>query len=212
MSHKIVYMCPVCRNRIEYDIKSVTMYTHEKKNVDGNTEWIEEEQPITSPAMVNTIAPMNCNHVKAFKDYHVYPTNSMIAVPEWVPELIDGIVKAIPDAYNFMLPHFDIWGPGGVESTCILSLSFKTHDSDAFTRFMEVASILIDKDINGYGSSLKAVLNGSRLPPSECSINISAPGVNFMSSNRGRGRSFFEFVRHIIYRYNNYEQMTIGGM
>ena len=111
-----------------------------------------------------------------------------------------------------MLPHFDIWGPDGAESTCVLSLSFKTHDSDAFTRFMEVASILIDKDINGYGSSLKVVLNGSKLPPSECSINIAAPGVNFMSSNRGRGRSFFEFVRHIIYRYNNYEQMTIGGM
>jgi hypothetical protein len=188
------------------------VYTYEKKNIDGNIEFVEKEQPITTPAMVTCIAPMNCNHTNASEDYRVYPINSMIAVPEWVPELVDRIIKAIPDAYNFMLPHFNIWGPDGVESTCTLSLSFKTHDSDAFTRFMEVASILIDKDINGYGSYLKVVLNGSRLPPSECSINISAPGVNFMSSNKGRGRSFFEYVRHIIYRYNNYEQMTIGGI
>ena len=212
MSHKLVYMCPLCRNRIEYNIKSVTMYTHEKKNVDGNTEWIEKEHPITTPAMVTTIGSMKCNHIKAVKDYYAYPVVDMVPVPEWVPELVDGIIKAIPDAYNFTLPRFNIWGPDGAESTCALSLSFKTHDSNAFTRFMEVASILIDKDINGYGSSLKVALNGSKLPPSECYINISAPGVNFMSSNSGRGRSFFEFVRHIIYRYNNYEQMTIGGM
>ena len=212
MSHKLVYMCPICRNRIEFDINSVTMYRHEKKKLDGSDEYIEKEYPITSPAMVTTIGPIKCDHIKTSKHHRSYPMANMIPVPVWVPKMVEEIINAIPDAYDFILPKFNIWGLDGVESTCALSLQFKTHDITAFSRFMEIASITIDKDINGYGSILKAVLNGSALPPSECCINISAPNVNFMTSDMGRGKSFSKLVSHIIYQYNNYEQMTIGGI
>lgn len=220
MSHKLVYMCPICKNRIEYNIGSVIMYTHEKKNIDGNIEWVEKDHPITTPALVTVINPPNCSHIKYSKDYMTQPASCMIPVPEWVPEIIDGIIGIIPDACDFTVPMFTIWGTDGAESTCTLTLSFKTNDIGAFTRFMEIASILIDKDINGYSSVLKVMINGSRLPKSdsvcnmidECSINISAPNTNFMSSNKGRGRSFLEFVRHIVYRYSHYEQMMIVGV
>lgn len=212
MSYKLVYMCSLCRNRIEYDIESITMYTHEKKSIDGNIECVEKEYHITSPAMVTTISPPRCNHTRALKNCNTYPIEDMIPVPEWVPQLIDEIIKIIPDAYNFILPRFNIWGSDGVESTCALFLSFKTHNIDAFSRFMKIASLLIEKDINGYKSILKVTVNGNKLPPSECSIDIKSPYVNFMSSNNGRGRSFFEYVRHIICKYSDYEQMTIGGV
>ena len=220
MSHKLVYMCPVCRNRIEYDIGSVTMYTHEKKNIDGNTEWIEGSHPITTPALVTTINPPKCNHVKDSKEYKVQPVSHMIPVPEWVPEIMDSIIRIIPDAHNFEIPTFTIWGENGVDSTCKLTLSFSTNDINAFTRFVEIASILIDEDTRGYASKLKVGVISSRLPDTycdgnsieDCSIKIYAPSVNFMSSNSGRGRTFFEFIRHIIIRYSNYEQMKIGGI
>lgn len=213
MSYKLVYMCPICRNRIEYDINSVAMYTHEKKNVDGAIELVEREQSITTPAFVTTINPPKCNHIK---DYRIYPVIDMVPVPEWVPELVDRIIRMIPDAYDFVLPMFKICVVNGQESTCSLSLIFKTYDTNAANKFVEIADDLIDTDICGYKSKLKANISIDRMRMTKnkerCIITICAPDVNFMTSNGGRGRAFFEFIRHISIRYGNRYQMTIRGV
>lgn len=215
---KLVYMCPLCRNRIEYDIKSVTMYTHEKKNVDGNIELVEKEHHITSAAIVTTISPLKCKHTKSFKDHKVYPIESMIPVPEWVPDMMDELIKTIPDACNFTIPKFRV--SEEVESTCSLALTFKTFSIDVFIKFMEIASILIEKDINGYGSYLKVHVSGSRFPKLDgdgnkielCSINVIAPNIDFMSANEGKGKLFYRYIKSILDEFNKYDQMRIGDI
>ena len=98
---KLVYMCPICRNRVEYNIGSVTMYTHENKLIDGALEEIEIEQPINTAAIVTTINPLKCAHLKNTDKCHL--PYKMIAVPEWTPTLVDKIVKIFPDIYNIQV-------------------------------------------------------------------------------------------------------------
>jgi len=215
---KLVYMCPICRNRVEYNISSVTMYTHENKLIDGALEEIEIEQPINTAAIVTTINPLKCAHLKNTDKSH--SPYKMIAVPEWTPTLVDKIVKIFPDIYNISLPMFTVWGDDGKDSTCSLRLCFSTNDTISATRFIDIAKAILDKNINGYKSTAKIKIGHAIFPASNDKgdtikknvIMIFAPSIDFMKSNKGRALGFCNFIENIIYQFNNYDQITIGGV
>lgn len=214
---KLVYMCPICRNRIEYVIDSITMYTHGTKMVKGELEEIEIEQPITTAAMVTTINPIVCNHLKC-TDKKIKPMK-MIPVPEWVPSLMDKLIEIFPDMYGIRLPTFQIWGDSGEDSTCSLHLSFNTSMTEFAVRFMEIANIALAKDIYGYRSNQRFSLYHNKFDIQDegvikrrNTVRISAPSVNFMKSNKGDALAFCSFIEYIIHQFKNYDQLTIGGI
>lgn len=210
-------MCPICRNRVEYNIKSVIMYKH--KNRLGYNKEIEEKYPITTAAIVTTINPLVCNHLENTDKR--YQPEKMIPVPEWVPSLVDKLVEEFPDIYNINLPSFNISENYDENSSCKLHISFDTNDTECATRFIWAANMILDKNIDGYRTLYKIKIHHSKFDACNDkneiihrnTISITAPSVNFMESNKGDAIAFYSFIEkimHFIYQFEIFGQIHIS--
>lgn len=204
---KLVYMCPICRNSIEYKIESITI----RSKCSRKEFKYEEIETIFDPvSIMNSIKSPSCHHQNSNK----YASScDMIAVPEWTPALVDSLAEIFPDIRFIDLPKFKIFNDGS--NACRLHLKFITDDTDSSIRFIKIANnirkcnpgspIIMLNTKNAYDKKRRNSITKNI-------ISIMSPNTSIAKSNEEVGIRFYKFIDSIIFKFKDYDQLEITGV